>query len=173
MFATASAEDLPHIAALVNRAYCGSATSAGWSNGERYLCGERTTAALLREDLAASPGAALLKWEEPSGSTMQGCVWLEPVGGAVWYLGLLAIDAERQNSGLGRTMLASAEQWVRERDGRCIRMTVIHIRAALIAWYLRRGYHATGETIPFPRGEARFGVPLRDDLSVVVLEKQL
>jgi hypothetical protein len=52
-------------------------------------------------------------------------------------------------------------------------MTVISIRDALIAWYERRGYVRTGETEPFPYGDRRFGIPLRDDLLFVVLEKHL
>jgi hypothetical protein len=47
------------------------------------------------------------------------------------------------------------------------------VRDALIAWYLRRGYHKTGETEPFPYGDDRFGAPLRDDLSFLVLDKDL
>ena len=55
-------------------------------------------------------------------------------------------------------LLSSAEQWVREHGGRRVRMTVINVREALIAWYLRRGYDRTGETNPFPYGDDRFGV---------------
>jgi hypothetical protein len=47
------------------------------------------------------------------------------------------------------------------------------LRDALIAWYLRRGAHKTRETEPFPYGDDRFGAPLRDDLSFLVLEKKL
>jgi hypothetical protein len=52
-------------------------------------------------------------------------------------------------------------------------MTVLHVRDALVAWYLRRGYALTGETKPFPYNDDRFGRPLRDDLHFVVLAKQL
>ncbi|MDB5739408.1 MAG: family N-acetyltransferase [Alphaproteobacteria bacterium] len=52
-------------------------------------------------------------------------------------------------------------------------MTVIWVRDKLIGWYQRRGYVATGETRPFPYGDDRWGVPTRDDLHFVVLEKLL
>ena len=52
-------------------------------------------------------------------------------------------------------------------------MTVIWLRTTLIAWYERRGYVLTGETKPFPYGDDRWGVPQRDDLYFVVLEKRL
>jgi hypothetical protein len=47
-------------------------------------------------------------------------------------------------------------------------MTVVHLRETLIAWYQRRGYRLTGETLPFPSGDT-----LRTDLRFVVLEKSL
>lgn len=50
---------------------------------------------------------------------------------------------------------------------------MVHLRDALIAWYERRGYVRTGETAPFPYEDQRFGVPIRDDLSFILMEKQL
>jgi hypothetical protein len=52
-----------------------------------------------------------------------------------------------------------------------MRMTVIDVRGELIAFYERRGYRRTGITRPFPYGDARFGVPKRQDLRFEVLEK--
>ncbi len=173
MFVPVDDDDVPRIVALINRAYRGSGTSSGWSTEASYLSGDRTTEDLLRSDLAATPNASLLKWEDARGGLLQGCVWLEPLDDDLWYLGSLAVDPEQQNSGLGKSLLSSAEQWVRERGGRRVRMTVVNVREELIAWYLRRGYHKTGETNPFPYGDDRFGTPLRDDLSFVVLEKNL
>jgi len=173
MFLPVTDDDLPRVVALMNRAYRGAGTSAGWNSEAGYLSGDRTTEALLRADLAAQPHASFLKWEDGLDGALRGCVWLEPLGGDVWYLGSLAIDPERQNGGLGRTMLSAAEDWIAGQGGRRVRMTVVNVRETLIAWYLRRGYQETGETNPFPYGDDRFGVPLRDDLCFVVLEKEL
>ena len=54
-----------------------------------------------------------------------------------------------------------------------MRMSVITVRETLIAWYERRGYARTGKTLPFPYGDDRFGLPLRDDLRFDVFEKSL
>jgi hypothetical protein len=54
-----------------------------------------------------------------------------------------------------------------------MRMTVIDIRDELIAFYERRGYALTGIKKPFPYGDARFGVPTRQDLRFEVMEKPL
>ena len=170
MFQPATDADLPALAALMNRAYRGT---GGWSNEAAYIAGDRTTEARLREDLQASPAAALLKWVEPGADAPRGCVWLEPLGGGTWYLGSLTVDPGTQNAGQGRVLLAAAEAWARERGAARVRMTVVNVRDSLIAWYLRRGYAPTGETAPFPYGDDRFGTPLRDDLAFVVLEKDL
>ncbi len=78
-----------------------------------------------------------------------------------------------QNRQMGRTLLAAAEAYARERGGTRIRKTVLHVREGLIAWYGRRGYTKTGETEPFPYEDERFGKPLRDDLHFVMLEREI
>jgi GNAT superfamily N-acetyltransferase len=172
VFLPTTFDDVPGIVTLMNRAYRGT-DKAGWSTQEAYLSGDRITEEVLRADLLAKPHASLLKWQDREGGPLLGCVWIEPLKDGVWYLGSLATDPTLQNSGLGKTMLSAAEQWVREHGGKRIRMNVVNVRDALIAWYLRRGYHKTGETEPFPYGDDRFGAPLRDDLSFLVLEKNL
>jgi ribosomal protein S18 acetylase RimI-like enzyme len=172
MFLLTTDADVPGIVTLMNRAYRGVG-AAGWSTQEAYLSGDRITEDVLRADLREKPHASLLKWEDPKGGALLGCVWIEPLEKDVWHLGSLATDPTLQNSGLGRALLSAAEQWVRERGGKRIRMNVVNVRDALIAWYVRRGYHKTGETEPFPYGDDSFGAPLRDDLSFLVLEKGL
>jgi GNAT superfamily N-acetyltransferase len=159
------------IVSLMNRAYRGMGTDAGWNTEADYIVGDRTSPALLREEMAAKSEASLLVWRTPDG--VKGCVWLDPQTADIWYLGSLTIDPSAQNEGLGRRLLAASEFWVREHGGREIRMTVVNIRDSLIAWYARRGYQPTGETEPFPYDDARFGTPQRDDLNFIVLRKQL
>jgi len=173
MFLPVADSDIPVIVGLMNRAYRGAGHSSGWTAEEAYLAGDRTTEELLRADIAAKPSASLLKWEDEQEEATIGCVWLEPVGEDTWYLGSLAVEPGQQNGGLGRTMLAAAESWLKDHGAKRIRMTVINVREELIAWYLRRGYAKTGKTEPFPYGDERFGKPLRDDLCFVVLEKSI
>jgi ribosomal protein S18 acetylase RimI-like enzyme len=163
-------DDLEDIAALVNRAY---RADEGWTNEASYLAGERTSAAALRADLAASPQAVLLTLRDESDGPLLGVVWLEPAGDEAWYLGMLTVRPDRQDRKLGRQLLGSAEAFAIARGARRIRMTVIAIRDALIEWYERRGYRPTGEREPFPYEDQRFGIPSRHDLHFVVLEKQV
>ena len=158
---------------LVNSAYRGQGAQAGWTTEAGYIDGQRIDLESLRVDLAAAPQALILTArDEPEGPIL-GCVWLEPAQDGAWYLGMLTIRPDLQDRQLGRTLLEAGEAHARERGAKSIRMTVVHIRDTLIAWYQRRGYVLTGETRPFPHGDDRFGKPLRDDLAFVVMEKPL
>ena len=166
--------DYPAVVALANLAYRGEPGQAvSWNVEAGIVEGTRLTESLLREDLAAKPHAHLLLYRDLAEGPVLGTVWLEPQADGVWYLGLFTVHPELQNRQLGRTLLAAAEDFAREHSGKTIRMTVLNVREALIAWYERRGYAKTGETVPFPYGDDRFGKPLRDDLCFVVLNKQL
>ena len=78
---------------------------------------------------------------------------------------------DRQDRKLGRTLLTASEDYARDRGATSIRMTVIHQRETLIAWYLRRGYRVTGETIPFPYNHDRLGRPNVPGLFFEVLQR--
>ncbi len=79
-----------------------------------------------------------------------------------------------QRGGIGKQVLAECERIARDEWGLPVmRMTVIDVRAELIAFYQRRGYRRTGVFKPFPYGDTRFGLPKRQDLRFEVLEKPL
>jgi ribosomal protein S18 acetylase RimI-like enzyme len=165
--------DLPAAVALINSAYRGESSRLGWTTEADYLGGQRIDLATLRHNIAAKPEAMLLLLRDAADAPLLGCVWLEPESGDTWHLGMLTVRPDIQNRRLGRTLLAEAEAAAQARGARHIHMTVVNIRDTLIAWYLRRSYVPTGETRPFPYGDERFGLPLRDDLHFVVLEKRL
>jgi GNAT superfamily N-acetyltransferase len=166
----AVAADYPEIIALTNRAYREAGGQTGWKV-ESLVSGQRIDASLLAEDLAA-PGAVLLIARDAAGGRM-GHLRLEDQGGGGWGLSMLTVDPLRQDAGVGRAILEAAEAWARARGARRMAMSVLRQREELIAWYGRRGYRPTGEEKPFPYGDARFGVPTRDDLCFVVLDRML
>lgn len=169
----AADSDLPEVADLVNSAYRGDSSRQGWTTEADYLDGQRTDVVSLRRDLAEHPRAVILLLRDTPGGPVLGGCWLEPAGEDAWYLGMLTVRPDLQGRRLGRSLLDAAEAHVAARGGGRIRMTVINIRDTLIAWYGRRGYAPTGETLPFPYGDDRFGIPRRDDLEFVVMEKTL
>lgn len=166
----ATEADYPSVIALTNRAYREPAGQTGWKV-ESLVGGQRIDEALLRDDLS-SPGAHLLIARDETGTHL-GHVRLDASDTGVWYLAMLSVSPDRQDAGLGRQVLAAAEAHAREHGARRIRMSVIHQRTELIAWYQRRGYGLTGETAVFPYGDPRFGTPTRDDLFFEMLEKAL
>lgn len=173
--APAQHPDLGEIVALVNSAYRGDSSRAGWTTEADLLDGQRVDLGMLRDALDA--GEVILCLREGAGRPILACVTLKPDGDRVspdvWYLGMLTVAPGLQGGGIGKALLASAENFARERGARRMWMSVIQVRSELIAWYERRGYRKTGETGPFPYGNARFGVPRRPDLSFVFLEKEL
>ncbi len=164
--------DFPAVIDLVNAAYRGHGAQESWNIETGIIEGTRLTDSLLRQDIAAKPHARLLVHRN-EGSVIIGTVWLEPVQNDAWYLGLFTIDPALQKQHLGRALLTAAEDFARAQGARSIRMGVLNVRHALIAWYQRRGYSLTGESEPYPYGDNRFGTPLRDDLTFVILQKQL
>ncbi len=169
-FRTASAQDVPALVALVESAYRGDASRAGWTTEADILDGQRTDP----EAVAAVVGepASVMLVAEADGALVA-CCQLEDRGGHA-YFGMFAVSPSQQGGGLGRRVLAEAERLARERWGAAeMHMTVISVRDDLIAWYVRRGYARTGRTSPFPYGDERFGLPKRDDLEFELLVKRL
>ncbi|NWK98070.1 GNAT family N-acetyltransferase [Sphingobium lactosutens] len=160
----ATAADLPLLHPVIERAYRGDAARAGWTFESDLLAGPRTDLATLAAILA-SPADRLLVAVE-NGAPI-GCVQISDRGERTAYLGLLCIDPARQADGLGRRLIAAAEDHAARLFGAtAMEMTVIDRRAELIAYYQRRGYVLTAEKRPFP-------IPLDPPLEMVVLAKAL
>ena len=173
IFLPATYVDVDELATFVNNAYRGKSAEAGWASEAKVIAGQRIDATVLAETLANGKTTLLLMRDHEK-SPLAGCVSIEPTDDPLgWYLSMLAIDPQRQADGLGRTLLSYAEDYVKSRGARRVRITVIWLRHTLIDWYERRGYRRTGTTEPFPYGDQRFGMPLRDDLYFEVFEKTL
>ncbi|RYU83381.1 GNAT family N-acetyltransferase [Hymenobacter persicinus] len=167
-FTPATAADAPALAELVNSAYRGAESEKGWTTEAHLLGGQRTDAAALREMLAADNAVILLGRDE--NGVLLGSVYLQQQPDAL-YLGMLTVRPTRQGQGLGKQLLAAAEDYARRRQLPRMRITVISVRHELLAWYERHGYHRTGATEDFPT-DPRFGLP-RQPLVLLVLEKPL
>mgnify|MGYP002784693566 CR=1 FL=1 len=167
----ATAADVEAIVALVESAFRGDSSRAGWTTEADLLDGRRTAPDEIGAIVADPRQAILLERDEAGG--LVASVNLRLDGDAAW-LGMLAVRPTLQGTGLGRRVVADAESFARDHWGaRSMRMKVIAQRVELIAWYERRGYRRTGETAPFYYGDPRFGLPKRDDLSFVVLARPL
>lgn len=163
-------DDVPALVPLVESAYRGEASRAGWTSEADMLHGQRTDAEGVREVITA-PGSRLMMVERDG--VLVACCQLEHRGEFA-YFGMFAVRPELQGGGLGRQIIAEAERRACELwDVREMHMTVITAREELVAWYERRGYRRTGRLSPFPYGDERFGIPQRDDLEFELLVKDL
>jgi ribosomal protein S18 acetylase RimI-like enzyme len=161
---------LPAVVALVQSAYRGDASTAGWTTEAHLLDGQRTDVTMLAP-VIADPNQAILLFEDAS--DLRACVSVERRDG-YGYVGMVTVKPTGQAQGMGRRVLEAAEAHIRDIWHLSIaQMTVIAQRTELIAWYERRGYTNTGRTSPFPYGDIGFGEPKRLDLYMVVMEKVL
>lgn len=169
-FRTAAPSDVPALVALVQSAYRGDASRAGWTTEADLLDGQRTDPAMVAAAVADPAGLVLVV--EADG-VLTACCQLERRADHA-YFGMFAVRPGSQGGGLGRSVLAEAERLARDEwDATEMHMTVISAREELIAWYVRRGYVRTGRTSPFPYGDERFGLPKQDDLEFELLTKKL
>lgn len=169
-FRNATPADIDALVALVTSAYRGDSSRAGWTTEADLLDGNRIDPEVLRADLER-PRSRVLLAEDDGG--LQACAHVADEDGA-GYFGMFAVHPGLQGGGLGKQLLAECERIARDEwQLPVMRMTVIDVRAELIAFYERRGYRRTGEFKPFPYGDTRFGQPKRDDLRFEVLEKPL
>jgi ribosomal protein S18 acetylase RimI-like enzyme len=162
--------DVEQLVALIEGAYRGDVSRAGWTTEADLLDGQRTDPEEIQSILENPQARLLLALRS---GTLNGCVLLKDEREHA-YIGMFAVRPGLQGQGMGKILLKNAEQRAMSEFGaKTARMTVIEQRTELIAWYERRGYHNTTRTEPFPYGDPRFGLPKRPDLRFVVLEKRL
>jgi ribosomal protein S18 acetylase RimI-like enzyme len=136
----ASSEDIPALVRLINAAFI---VEQFVFDGDRISAEEtrafmETGKFLLAEDAAGVAGCVYLAIRQDRG-----------------YLGLLGVDPARQGTGLGRKLVASAEDYFRAAGCIAVDLRVLSQRIPLPAFYRRLGYVDIG-TAPFsPSLEAK------------------
>ena len=169
-FRVAAAADIDAIVALVESAYRGDASRAGWTTEADFLDGRRTGVDDVAQCIDRADSLVLLAEQD---GAMLACAHIA-IEADAGYFGMFSVRPKQQGGGIGSQVLAEAERIVRDAwKLSAMRMTVIDIRDELVAYYVRRGYARTGKLKPFPYGDERFGQPKRDDLRFEILEKPL
>ncbi|SDH14729.1 GNAT family N-acetyltransferase [Agrococcus jejuensis] len=142
-----SSDDAPlveRLVAIVNDAYAAGEVGM-WRDGAA-----RVTSQGMRALIAAGE----IVHAGIDGRTV-GCVHLRRVDATTWAFGMLATDPAVQGGGIGRTLVDAAESIAQSRGASRMQLELLvptaqeqASKAALGAWYARRGYAIT-TTRPF------------------------
>lgn len=145
--------DAKAIADLINSAYRGDASRAGWTTEADLIDGLRTTAQEIAHLIERSDTFILvgeLDQDQQLVATIC-CESLEEYGLRKAKLGMIAVKPTIQNQGIGKQMIQAAETQARMLwPIQIYCMTVVTARDTLIAFYRRLGYQPTGLIRPFP-----------------------
>ena len=102
-FASDSPDEVRAIVTLVESAYRGPASRAGWTTEADLLDGQRTDAHAVA-DLIASPEGRILLAEEDA--ALVGCCALERRADGTAYFGMFSVRPVQQGQGRGRAIVA-------------------------------------------------------------------
>ena len=168
-FRNAKISDSPQIATLVNSAYRGESSRAGWTTEAELLDGVRTQPDGV-DVLIKTPYSLILLGL--MGDEIIASMHLQLVAEAA-FLGMFAVKPTGQAVGVGKAMMSQAEIVVQQRwHAKKILMDVISVRHELIAFYERRGYARTGKISVFPVSRDLW-TPKAVDLKLARMEKVL
>jgi len=147
-----------HVADLVNVVYA-DAERGLWQEGVERTTAEQMGAIIRDGELAA----ARLDGE------LVGAVRLQRLDADLGELGMLVASPERRGAGIGRELVAFAEQWAREQGLRRMQLELLvprtwthPVKAFLDDWYTRIGYRPVRSgrlDEDYPGMEARLATP--------------
>jgi ribosomal protein S18 acetylase RimI-like enzyme len=146
-FRKAVLTDAEAISKLVNTAYRGEPSRAGWTTEADILDGLRTSADEVERLIVTKNTIIFLCLNDDE---LLGSICLEMAQGVV-QIGMFVVNPTMQANGIGKRLLAEAESLAQCMWGiEQFQMHVITIRHELIAFYERRGYMRTGIVSAFP-----------------------
>ena len=150
-FHKAELNDAQAIADLINSAYRGESSRAGWTTEADILDGLRTTTQEVARIIQRDDAFILVGVLRDQIIASVCCEKQDAYGRNIAHLGMIAVKPTLQNKGHGATMIQAAEAMM-FREWRVVgfHMAVITLREELIAFYERLGYSRSGEFKTFP-----------------------
>ncbi|MCI0449262.1 MAG: GNAT family N-acetyltransferase [Chlorobi bacterium] len=165
----AKSGDAGEICTLVNSVYRGETAKKGWTTEADFIEGIRITAEKIKGIIEKKDNVIINALIEDK---IIGCVHLEKRGNYA-LLGMLSVDVDYQNKGIGKILINECERYTKEvYNCNKIRMKVIGRRKELIEYYKRREYYPTGEREIFGASGDTFGVT-KEKLYFEILAKKL
>ncbi|KAM5343734.1 hypothetical protein ACJ41O_012271 [Fusarium nematophilum] len=170
-FRTATPDDAPQLQQLIQAAFRVQDSRKDWIDDLGLSSSFTIGVEQILPTITNPDGAFLVATDD--NAALVGCMGVAKKGDDGARLFMLAVDQKYQCGGLGRQVLAYAEDYCgRTWDVKKLGLNALSVREALISWYMRRGYRKTGELTPFPARHID-GVALPDDLCFVEMEKDL
>ncbi|MEI7916647.1 MAG: GNAT family N-acetyltransferase [Methylophilaceae bacterium] len=150
-FHKAELSDAISIAELVNSAYRGEISRAGWTTEADLLDGLRITTPEVATLIKREDAFVLVGVLRDQIIASIACEHLENTA----KFGLIAVKPTLQNKGYGREMIKAAEA-ITAREWRVagFYMSVITLRTELIEFYERLGFERSGQFEDFPENPA-------------------
>jgi GNAT superfamily N-acetyltransferase len=130
----ASTDDAPALLALINRAFA----------VEKFFVDRDRIAPEQLDGYLASGTFFLL---DAAGGAPAASLYFEQSGDRA-YVGMLSVDPDRQGQGIGRQMMAFAEQHARALGCGAVDIRVVDLREELPPFYRSLGYVETGRSEP-------------------------
>ena len=154
-FHKAELSDAQDIAALINSAYRGESSRAGWTTEADILDGVRTTTQEVASIIKREDAFILVGVLRDQIVATICCEKQDAYDRNIAHLGMIAVKPTLQNKGHGTSMIQAAEAMT-AREWRVVgfHMAVITLREQLIAFYERLGYARSGEFKNFPENAA-------------------
>lgn len=172
-FRLAAQNDAPSIQELVQSAFRAEDTRKDWtadmSLGRNFsVKTEEVLATIAHPDKAI-----LIALTDDHFENLVASIEISKRGNDHARFSMISVGQAYQQAGVGRRVLAYAEQYCQENWGSlAFELNALSTRQELIAWYERRGYRKTGETSAFPV-EKFPSLALPEDMCFVELEKAL
>ncbi|TQN64616.1 IAA acetyltransferase [Colletotrichum shisoi] len=168
-FRIATPDDAPQLQQLVQAAFRAEDSRAGWTADMEL---GRSFHYSVEEVLKTinNPEAVVIMAIDQDGVLVGSVDAIKRANGLARFA-MLSVDPTRQRGGVGRRLLAHAEEHARQWGVDTFGLNALSSRASLLEWYGRCGYIKTGETSPFPVD--RFPqLDLPKDLCFVELENK-
>ncbi|KZL81724.1 gnat family protein [Colletotrichum incanum] len=147
-FRIAKPEDAPQLQQLVQAAFRAEDSRADWTADMEL---GRSFHYSVEEVLTTinNPDAAIIMAIDQN-NALAGSVETIKRNAGLARFAMLSVDPNQQRGGIGRQVLAYAEEFARQWGVKTFGLNALSSREKLIEWYERCGYKKSGETSPFP-----------------------
>jgi ribosomal protein S18 acetylase RimI-like enzyme len=170
-FRIATQEDAPQLQQMVQSAFRAEDSRPSWTADMDLSLRFHIDVEEVITQITKPDGAILIATD--SNGALVGSIEISKRSADLARFSMLAVDQHHQRGGIGRQILAYAEDYCRQAWGvEKLGLNALSTRQELILWYIRCGFQKTGELTPFPYDRFN-GMALPDDLCFVELEKDL